>query len=136
MLTGDSRLVTECEDLQELLDALDIDGVEDLEDLLMLMLRRPVGVDYREDEEFGNSIEVIVYGDAGALGTELEFPLTMGEIARSALTEETAENVGPWSQGPESPDCGRELRSMDSDELTRAFGRALGQLRVMKLLGN
>jgi hypothetical protein len=125
--------------VQQLLDVLDLDGVEDLEDLLMLLFRRPVDLTYPQDGSPG-CIEVIVHGDptrfkAGIpLGTELEFPLTMSELASSALTEETAEHIGPWSRGQDPAPGGSQLWAMTPEEQAKALMNALGQLRIMRLL--
>ena len=123
----------QCADVQQLLDVLDLDDVEDLEDLLMLLFRRPVDLTYPQDGSPG-CIEVIVHGDHGALGTELEFPLTMSELASSALTEETAEYIGPWSQGQDPAPGGSQLWAMTPEEQAKALMNALGQLRIMRLL--
>ena len=133
MLIGDTRFVSECADVQQLLDVLDLDGVEDLEDLLMLLFRRPVGLTYPQDGSPG-CIEVIVHGDLGALGTELEFPLTMIELASSALTEATAEYIGPWTRGQNPAPGGIQLWAMTAEEQAKALMNALSQLRIMRLL--
>lgn len=68
-MTGDSRFVRECGDVQELLDVLDLDGVEDLEDLRMLLFLRPVDLTSRRGIPAGSRSSS---SDAGALDTELD----------------------------------------------------------------
>lgn len=82
MLTGDTRFVRQRADVQQLLDVLDLDGVEGLEDLLMLLFRRPVDLTYPQDGSPG-CIEVIVHGDQGALGgkaANLTFAFVCGAL--------------------------------------------------------
>ena len=77
-MTGDRRFVRQCADVQQLLDVLDLDGVEDLEDLLMLLFRRPVDLTYPQDGSPG-CIEVIVHGDP----TRFKAGIPLGRLAEA-----------------------------------------------------
>jgi hypothetical protein len=62
----DTRFTTEFEDLGELLAGVDIDGIDDVETLLMILIARPLGLSEGLDHDAA-SLEVILHGNEASV---------------------------------------------------------------------
>lgn len=124
----DSRFTSLCEDATELVDGLDVDELDDLETMLMFLLKRPVTV-VQEDED---SILVTVWSDAVGFGCLTEFPTTVAELAVCAA--ESAVEAGPHEGRADSVQAGSDVLAMSEDELVPALQHALGMVRVFNTL--
>jgi hypothetical protein len=130
----DTRFWTVCDELDELITTVDIDGIGDIETLLMFLFARPVGVDYawNEDAEFAD-LEITIPGNDQQVVSIQEFPLSLGQLVRSCAG--TVADSGPYvdeagAPAEESPD----VLTLSDEELTTVLQQALGQVRLFKLM--
>lgn len=129
----DSRFTTECASHDELLDVVDIDGIEDFEMFLMILFDRPMSVEeVREGEVTG--LGVIVHADnGGGIGVVYEFPLDVEDVVYGCA--EIVGDLGPFTR--EGFDCHEVpwIEKMDDTQVTTAMQKALGQVRILNVLG-
>lgn len=129
----DTRFTTLCDDLEELLEVVDVDGAEDLDTLVMALLDRPVSVtEGWDDEQDLPALDIRVHGGELSLGVLEPFPLSVLELARSSA--QLAREVGPYTPAGEPPIHGNDVLLLNDDELIDALTRALGQVRLFNLL--
>lgn len=129
----DPRFTTVCDDLEELLEVLDIDGIEDLDTLVMALLDRPVSVTEGWDEERDvPALDVRVHGGELSMGVLEPFPMSVLELARSG--GELARDVGPYAPAGGSPVHGNDVLALSDEELIQALQGALGQVRLFNML--
>ncbi len=127
----DTRFWTVCDELDELISTLNIDGIGDLETLLMFLFSRPVGVDdaWNEDGEFAD-LEITITGNDQQVVSTQKFPMSVVQLVRSCA--ETVATLGPYDADTpaESPD----LCTLNDEQLTTAMQQALGKVRVFKMM--
>jgi hypothetical protein len=129
----DTRFSTVYDELDQLIDTVDIDGVGDIETLLMFLFARPVGVNHAWDDAGAADLEVTLAGNDQSVRTVHEFPMSVLEFVRSCA--ETVADLGPYVDdagvpAEEAPD----VRAMSDDDLTTALQRTLGKVRVYNLM--
>ncbi len=127
----DTRFWTVCDELDELIATVDIDGIGDIETLLMVLFHRPVGVDCAWTEEGDVAdLEVRITGNDQQVLSTQKFPLSMVQLVRSCA--DTVDALGPYDADipAESPD----LVALNDEQLTTAMQRALGEVRLFKLM--
>lgn len=128
---ADIRFTTEFAGLDDLAVGLDIDGIDDLETLLMILFDRPIGLEHRVEDEVA-SLEVIVHGNEFAIGSLLDFPVSVVETARSAAS--TADELGPYYRGNITGGEPPDVLAMSDDELITGLQQALGKVRLANML--
>jgi hypothetical protein len=128
----DTRFWTVCDDVDELLSTVDIDGTDDIETLLMFLLQRPVSVvwTWNDDVEV-DQLEITVWSEDRSFVYVQTFPLSAAQLVRSCA--ELAADVGPSTAGDdvaavEAP-C---ISALSDEELTTALQQALGKSRIYK----
>lgn len=128
----DSRFTTVFDKLEDLLVAVDIEDVDDLQTLMMALLDRPVSVSEGWDDEEGvAALDVRIHGKELILGLLHPFPLSVVELARSSA--ELAEELGPYAEDTEAGGT-PDLLSLSDDDLVIALRLALGQVRLFNML--
>lgn len=131
----DSRFTTVTNDVDELLAALDIDELDDLETLLMVLLHRPFSiVMVEEGGEDDGALETVFWdGDMGT-GIRHFFPMSVIELVREVASDsleiERPEDAAE-SEGAFDPVA---LPSMDDDELIVVLREALGRVRLFNVM--
>ena len=128
----DSRFTNVADGIDDLLNLLDIDALDDFETLLMFLFYRPVGVDEAWDDEGVVSLEVIVPGNEGSIGSVYDFPLSVMTLARSCA--ETVADLGPVSHDGATSSEPLDVLEMTDEELISALQLALGNVRIFNLL--
>ena len=128
----DSRFTNVADGIDDLLNLLDIDALDDIETLLMFLFYRPVGVDEAWDDEGVVSLEVIVHGNDGSIGSVYDFPLSVMTLARSCA--ETVADLGPVSHDGATSAEPQDVLEMTDEELISALQQALGKLRIFSLM--
>jgi hypothetical protein len=130
----DTRFWTVCEELDELITTVDIDGIGDVETLLMFLLQRPVGVDcaWTEDGDVVG-LEITITGTDQQVVFSQEFPMSAVQLVRSCA--EIVADLGPYvadaaEPAEESPD----VLALSDEELTTSLQQALGKVRVFKVM--
>lgn len=127
----DARFSTNFTDLDELLVGLDIDDVADLENLLMILLARPIELDHVVENDVA-SLEIIVHGNEIAVGSLVDFPVSVVEVVRSGAS--TADELGPYSRDGFITDGPLDLLAMSEAELLTELQQALGKVRLANLI--
>ena len=125
----DTRFTTVVDDTEELLSVVDIDGIGDVETLLMFLFARPVGVEevWNEDRD-ETSLEVVVQGNDEAIGSTFDFPLSIVDLVRScAQTVDDCEAYGADDSAP-------NVRALAVDELITVLQGALGKVRLFNMM--
>jgi hypothetical protein len=135
----DTRFTTVAEDMDELIEALDVDGVADLETLLIVLFGCPISVDETpaddvDDADGGDaSFEVIMWDDTMGIGTRYSFPMSLVDLALGCASTfsdmRSAEDDDP-DEDSDRPD----LLVMDEGELITTLQRALGHVRIFNML--
>jgi len=129
----DSRFTNVADGIDDLLNLLEVDALDDFETLLMFLFDRPVGVDEAWDDEGVVSLEVIVPGNDGSIGSVYDFPLSVMTLARSCA--ETVADLGPVSHDGASTSAEpQDVLAMTDEELISALRQALGKLRIFSLM--
>lgn len=125
----DTRFTTVVDDTEELLSVVDIDGIGDVETLLMFLFARPVGIEevWNEDRD-ETSLEVVVQGSVEAIGSTFDFPLSIVDLVRAcAQTVDDFEPYGPDDSAP-------NVRALADDELITVLQGALGKVRLFNMM--
>ena len=130
----DSRFTTVADGIDDLLNLVDIDEVDDIETLLMFLFDRPVRVDETwDDEGVAVSLDVIVPGNDGNIGSVYEFPFSVVALVRSCA--ETVADLGPYTHDGASPSTeAQDILGMTHAELIAALQQALGKVRIFNLM--
>ncbi len=129
----DTRFETDFEDTNHLLGLVDVDGVDDIETLLMFLFARPVVVDELwDDEGVIPSLEVIIHGNDDAIGSVFGFPLSIIELTRSCA--ETVVELGPYTRDGVAAEEALDISAMSDGDLITALKRALGKVRIFNLI--
>lgn len=128
----DPRFTTVCVEPDQLLAAVDVDDLEDLDTFLMFLLHRPVGLLHLEDER-GDAIEVRLWDDHSDLDGTLRFPLSLLDLV--LLCAEQDDHLGPYTKaGTDHPEGRTRWGGMTDSERERAMLDALGKVRIFNLL--
>ena len=127
----DTRFWTVCDELDELITTVDIDGIGDVETLLMFLLQRPVGVDcaWTEDGDVVG-LEITITGNDQQVVSTPKFPLSVVQLVRSCA--ETVATLGPYDA--DAPAEATDLLTLNDEQLTTAMQQALGKVRVFKMM--
>lgn len=129
----DSRFTNVADGIDDLLNLLEIDALDDFETLLMILFDRPLGVDEAWDDEGVVSLEVIVHGNDGSIGSVYDFPLSVMTLARSCA--ETVADLGPYGDDGASTSAEpQDVLAMTDEELISALQQALGEFRIFSLM--
>lgn len=139
----DTRFTTIAKDMSELITALDVDDVGDIETLLIVLFRCPITVEELSDDDDDASFEVIAWNDDMGIGTRFAFPLSMVDLAlgfeltvsdlRSTEDDEPHDDRADDDEPDEDTDV-PDLQAMDEGELITTLQRALGQVRIYNML--
>lgn len=128
----DSRFETPVTDIDHLLAVVDIDQIEDLDTTLMILLDRPIEIRLELDDDGDDiGVEVVVFGDHGAQGVVLEYPVTVLDLTRAAAENER--DLGPYTQGRD-PHAISGLDTASDADLIHALKSALGSVRMINML--
>lgn len=130
----DARFWTVCEDVDELISTVDIDGVEDIETLLMILFGRPIGVacSWNDHAECAN-VEITIAADTEQFVSVQAFPLSVVQLVRSCAELDAA--AGPHAAGADSPaGDSPEILSLSDEALTTSLQQALGKVRVYNMM--
>ena len=127
----DTRFWTVCDEVDELITTVDIDGIGDVETLLMFLFQRPVGVDYAwtEDGDVAD-LEITITGSDQQVVSTHEFPTSVAQLVRSCA--ETVAILGPYEA--DNPAESTDLLTLNDEQLTAAMQQALGKVRVFKMM--
>lgn len=129
----DTRFATLGEDLEAVLDAADLDDVDDLGTLFSFLMHRPVEVRGAWDvDEDLPGLEVIISAESFAYGTVFAFPTSILEMARHSAWN--IEEIGPYPGAQPFPDDAPALSSLDDDGLMGPLREALGLVRLYHLI--
>jgi hypothetical protein len=113
--------------VDELLGALDLDEVDDLETLLMMLFDHPVSVVDVEDGER----EYLEIWSEHLEQTQVEFPIRLTDLVRWCATLEVRDSSG----GARPLGEGRPVCSTSTDaELTGSLRDVLGKVRLFNLM--
>ncbi|MCM3513836.1 hypothetical protein [Nocardioides sp. P86] len=125
----DTRFTTVVDDTEGLLNVVDIDGIGDVETLLMFLFARPIGVEevWNEDRD-ETSLEVVVQGSDEAIGSTFDFPLSVVELVRSCA--QTVDDFEPYGEDDSAPN----LRLLAENELIAILQGALGKVRLFNMM--
>ena len=127
----DTRFWTVCDELDELIATVDIDGIGDVETMLMFLFQRPVGVDYAWTENGDVAdLEITMTGNDQQVVSTQKFPISVVHLVR--FCAETVATLGPYDVDTpaESPD----LLTLNDEQLTTAMQQALGKVRMFKMM--
>ena len=129
----DTRFWTVCDELDELITTVDVDGIGDIETLLMFLFARPVGVDYawNEDVEFAD-LEITIPGNDQQVVSIQEFPMSLVQLVRSCAG--TVADYGPYVDDAGAAEESPDVLTLSDEELTTVLQQALGQVRLFKLM--
>lgn len=129
----DTQFTTVVDDIEELLNVVDIDGVGDVETLLMFLFARPIGVEevWNEDRD-ETSLEVVVQGNDEAIGCTLEFPLSIVDLVRSCA--QTVDDFEPFRADDSQTEAAPNFRALADDELNTVLQGALGKVRLFNMM--
>ena len=129
----DTRFTTVVDDIEELLNVVDIDGVGDVETLLMFLFARPIGVEevWNEDRD-ETSLEVVVQGNDEAIGCTFEFPLSIVDLVRSCA--QTVDEFEPFGADDSQTEGAPNVRALADDELITVLQGALGKVRLFNMM--
>ena len=129
----DTRFTTVVDDTEELLNVVDIDGVGDVETLLMFLFARPIGVEevWNEDRD-ETSLEVVVQGNDEAIGCTFEFPLNIVDLVRSCA--QTVDDFEPFGAADSQTEGAPNVRALADDELITVLQGALGKVRLFNVV--
>jgi len=127
----DTRFWTMCDELGELITTVDIDGIGDVETLLMFLFQSPVGVDYAwtEDGDFAD-LEITITGNDQQVVSTQKFPMSVVQLVRPCA--ETVATLGPYDA--DTPAVSPDLLTLNDEQLTTAMQQALGKVRVFKVM--
>lgn len=128
----DTRFETAFEDPDDLLSGVDVDEIGDVETLLMVLFARPVVVDEVSDGGGIPSLEVIIHGNDGAIGSVYAFPLSIIELTRSCA--ETVDELGAYTRDGVAAEETLDVSAMSDGELITALQQALGKVRLFSML--
>ena len=132
-IVSDPRFTTVFEDLEELLNLVDIDGVGDLETLLMFLFDRPIGVDVDwDDDGLASGLHVLVRGNEGDVGSAYHFPMSVLELV--GLCASTVQDLGPYTRPDSFRTETHDVLGMNVDELLTALQQALGKVRIFNMV--
>lgn len=129
----DTRFTMVVDDTEELLNVVDIDGIGDVETLLMFLFARPIGVEevWNEDRD-ETSLEVIVQGNDEAIGCTFEFPLSIVDLVRSCA--QTVNDFEPYGADHSQTEGAPNVRALADDELISVLQGALGKVRLFNMM--
>ena len=129
----DTRFTTVVDDTEELLNVVDIDGIGDVETLLMFLFARPIGVEevWNEDRD-ETSLEVVVQGNDEAIGCTFEFPLSIVDLVRSCA--QTVDDFEPYAADDSQTEGAPNVRALADDELITVLQGALGKVRLFNMM--
>lgn len=121
-------------DLEDLLLAVDVDEMEDIETLLMFLFARPIQVgEAWDDDGIATSIDVIVRGNEESIGFTHDFPLSVMELARSCA--QTVGELGPYTADDfDAEEEATDVSAMSDAELITALQQALGKTRLFNMI--
>lgn len=128
----DTRFETVFEDTDDLLSGVDVDEIGDVETLLMILFARPVEVNEVSYEGGTPSLEAIIHGNDGAIGSVYAFPLSIIELTRSCA--ETVDELGPYTPDGVDAEKTLDVPAMSDGELITALQQALGKVRLFSML--
>lgn len=129
----DTRFTTVVDDTEELLNVVDIDGIGDVETLLMFLFARPVGVEeVWNDDRDKTSLEVIVQGNNEAIGSTFDFPLSVIDLVRSCA--QTVDDFEPYGADGSQTDDAPNVTALADDELITVLQGALGKGRLFNMM--
>ncbi len=128
----DSRFAVCFDDLEGLFKGADVDDVSDLDTLLMLVFARPMRVN--ETREGGaEAVEVIALSDDEMIGLICVFPMSVMQLVRNSAL--MVDELGPYTHGVDvSSRSHEDVMTMDDTALVSALQRALGMVRLSRLL--
>lgn len=130
----DPRFTTVCEDPDQLLAAVDVDDLEDIDTFLMFLFHRPVGVLHLEDET-GDAMEVRLWDDHGDLDGVVRFPLSLLDLV--LLCAEHDDHLGPYTKaGTNHPEGRTRWGGMTDSERDLAMLDALGNVRIFNIMND
>lgn len=129
----DTRFTTVVDDIETLLNVVDIDGVGDVETLLMFLFARPIGVEevWNEDRD-ETSLEVVVQGNDEAIGCTFEFPLSIVDLVRSCA--QTVDDFEPFGADDSQTEAAPNVRALADHELITVLQGALGKVRLFNMM--
>lgn len=129
----DARFTTVVDDTAELFNVVDIDGIGDVETLLMFLFARPIGVEevWNENRD-ETSLEVVVQGNDVAIGCTFEFPLSIVDLVRSCA--QTVDDFEPYGTEDSQTGCAPNVRALADDELITVLQGALGKVRLFNMM--
>jgi hypothetical protein len=135
--------MTVAEDMDELIEALDVDDVADLETLLIVLFGCPVTVDETpgddddDADDDGAAFEVIVWNDTMGIGTRYAFPMSVVDLtlgcAQTVSDMRSTEDDDSDEDSDEDSDL-PDLLVMEEGELITTLQRALGHVRLFNML--
>jgi len=130
----DTRFATVCNELDELIDTVDLDGIGDIETLLIALFARPVGVDYAwADGVALPDLEVTITDNNRGITSIEEFPMSVVQLVRSCA--DMVADLGPYVVDADTPgEESADVLTLSDDELTTALQQALGEIRLFKLM--
>ncbi|KAA1419191.1 hypothetical protein F0U44_12120 [Nocardioides humilatus] len=129
----DTRFTTVCDDSEQLLAIVDIEGIGDIETLLMFLFGRPIGVAEGWCVEGGpESLEVTIDGNVEGVCFGIDFPMSLVQLVRSCA--EDVSDLGPFRRDDVSGDEETDVASLSDDELITALQQSLGKVRIFNML--
>lgn len=129
----DARFETHFDDLQDLLTAVDIDELDDLETLLMMLFARPVSVEEVWDDSASTALEVVISGNESAMGTTYAFPMSVVQLVRQCA--ETVHELGPYDgDGLDLAEAAPDVLTITESALVERLQQALGQVRLFNMM--
>lgn len=124
-----SPLTTRVESVVQLLQALDVGSLAELEMLLMMLLEGPVGGEVRPD---GQELAVTYYAGRIATRSGHFFPVSVVEFVRECAWSTDDDLLG--RAGGRADGGPRHLDHLSDDDVAARVRDALGRLRIQEMM--